>query len=191
MTELTSKSDNVKNGITFGLIIGLIYCISLFLRYNMLSSGPIMFAVVACLFYLVVIGMLFFCIAKRRKELGGFINLKDAFQTVFIAILIAEFIYIAFNVIYLKFIDPHFFEKFQASMETFIENSSMSETKKEETLNKFKEQMSGRETNALTAKGIILGYLTWVAITGVFGFIAALIMRKRKPVFDELDQPRQ
>jgi len=150
-----------------------------------------MFAVVACLFYLVVIGMLFFCIAKRRKELGGFINLKDAFQTVFIAILIAEFIYIAFNVIYLKFIDPHFFEKFQASMETFIENSSMSETKKEETLNKFKEQMSGRETNALTAKGIILGYLTWVAITGVFGFIAALIMRKRKPVFDELDQPRQ
>jgi hypothetical protein len=150
-----------------------------------------MFAVVACLFYLVVIGMLFFCVAKRRKELGGFIELKDAFQTIFIAVLIGELIYTAFNAIYLKFIDPHFFEKFAASMESFVEKSSMSDDRKEETLNKMREQMANKENSALTAKGIILGYLVWVAITGVFGFFVALIMRKKRPVFEELDQPTQ
>jgi len=188
MSELTSKSSNVKNGLTFGLIIGFIYCISLFLRYNMLSSGPIMFVVVACLFYLLVIGMLFFCVAKRRKELGGYIDLKDAFQTIFIAVLIGELIYIAFNAIYLKFVDPHFFEKFAASMESFVEKSSMSDARKEETLTKMRDQMADKQNSALTAKGIVLGYLVWVAITGVFGFFVALIMRKRKPVFDELDK---
>ena len=97
---IDKKSNNVKNGLMFGLIVGLVYCVSIFLRYNMLSMGPIMVGVIAFVFYLVVIGLLVFCGVKRRKELGGFISLKDAFQTIFVAVLIGELIYLIFNFIY-------------------------------------------------------------------------------------------
>jgi len=183
--EETTKSGNVQNGLMFGVIIGFIYCISLFLRYNAASS-VIMFGVITFLFYLLVIGMLFFCGIKRRTELGGFIELKDAFQTIFIAVLVAELIYTIFNVIYLKFIDPHFFERWHANMEAFLEKTIKDDDKREEALNKFNESMEKQKLRGLTIQGIALGYLISVAITGVFGFIAALIIRKRKPVF-ELD----
>jgi hypothetical protein len=188
MSELTSKSTNAKTGLTFGLIIGLIYCISLFLRYNATSS-PIMFGVITFLFYLVVIGMLIVCGFRRRTELGGYIDLKNAFQTIFIAILVAELIYVIFNVIYLKFVDPHFFENWQTKMEAFLERTIKDDTKRDEALDNFRKQMEKQKEKGLTASGILIGYLVSVAITGIFGLIAALIVRKRKPEF-ELDQPQ-
>jgi hypothetical protein len=181
-----TKSNNVKNGLTFGVIIGLIYCISLFLRYNMISSGVIMIGLIAFLFYVGVIAMLFFCGIKRRNELGGFIELKDAFQTIFVAILIAELIYAIFNFIYLKFIDPGYFDKMKTAMEAFMEKTIKDDDKREQALDNFREKFEKQKTWALTLKGTVLGYLMWIAITGVFGFIAALIIRKKRPVF-ELD----
>src|SRR5690348_14639150 len=103
MEPTSTKTSNVKNGLTFGLIIGLIYCIDLFIRYNMPVSVITIF-VVTFLFYLVVLGMLAFCGIKRRRELGRFIDLKNAFQTIFVAILVAELMYAIFNVIYLKYV---------------------------------------------------------------------------------------
>jgi hypothetical protein len=187
MTELTSKTSNAKTGLIFGLMIGLIYCISLYLRYNAASS-VIMFGVITLLFYLIVIGMLIFCGIRRRNELGGYIELKDAFQTIFIAILVAELIYVLFNIVYLKFIDPNFFDHWQTKMEAFLERTIKDDTRREEALNKLKEQMETQKEKGLTAAGILKSYLISVAITGVFGLIAALIVRKRKMEF-ELDKP--
>ena len=181
---IDTKSNNVKNGMMFGLIIGLVYCVSLFLRYNMLSMGPIMMAVIAFLFYCLAIGLLVFCGLKRRKELGGFISLRDAFQTIFVAVLIGELIYLVFNFIYLKYIEPDFMDKFMRATENWIEKSGLSETKKDETLEKMRTQMQNQQDKGLTLKGTVMSYLIWVCITGVFGFIVALIIRKRKPVFD-------
>jgi len=179
-----AKSNNIKNGLTFGVIIGLIYCVSLFLRYNMLSSGVIMIGLIALVFYLGVIGMLFYCGIKRRNELGGFIELKDAFQTIFVAVLVAELIYTVFNFIYLKFVDPGYFDKMKTTMEAFMEKTIRDEDKRDEAIEKFRERFEKQKLWSLTIKGITLGYLMWVGITGVFGFIAALIIRKRRPVFD-------
>ncbi len=187
MTELTSKTSNAKTGLNFGLIIGLIYCLSLYLRYNVASS-VIMFGVITLLFYLVVIGMLVFCGIRRRNELGGFIDMKDAFQTIFIAILVAELIYILFNFIYLKFIDPNFFDHWQTKMEAFLESTIKDDTKRDEALDKMREQMATQKEKGLTIAGILKGYLISVAITGIFGLIVALIVRKRKIEF-ELDKP--
>jgi Protein of unknown function (DUF4199) len=186
MEAAVTKSNNIRNGLTFGVIIGLIYCVSLFLRYNMISSGVIMVGLITILFYLGVIGMLFYCGIKRRNELGGYIDLKNAFQTIFVAILIAELIYTIFNFIYLKFIDPGYFDKMKTTMEAFMERTIKDDDRREEALDKFRERFDKQKTWSLTLKGIVLGYLMWVAITGVFGFIAALIIRKNKPVF-ELD----
>lgn len=181
---IDKKTNNVKNGLMFGLIVGLVYCVSIFLRYNMVSSGPIMIGVIAFVFYLGVIGLLVFCGIKRRRELGGFISLKDAFQTIFVAVLIGELIYLIFNFIYLKYIDPTYAEKFMRVMETWIENSGLSDAKKDETLEKMREQMQIQADKGLTLKGAGVSYLIWVCVTGVIGFIVSLIIKKRKPVFD-------
>jgi hypothetical protein len=71
-------------------------------------------------------------------------------------------------------------------METFLEKTIKDDDKRDEAIDKFRERFDKQKTWSLTIKGITLGYLMWVAITGVFGFIAALIIRKKKPVF-ELD----
>lgn len=181
---IATKSNNLKNGLMFGLIIGLVYCVSIFLRYNFLSMGPIMMGVIAFVFYCVVIGLLVFCGVKRRKELGGFISLKNAFQTIFVAVLISELIYLIFNFIYLTYIEPDYADKFMRSMERFIENTGMSDTKKDETLDSMRTQMEIQQEKGQTLKGAAMSYLIWVCVTGVIGFIVALIIRKRKPVFD-------
>ena len=188
MEQNVSRSTNVQNGLIFGLIIGLIYCISLFLRYNLMSTNVIMVGIITLLFYLLVIGMLFFCAAKRRKELGGYIELKDSFQTIFIAVLLAELIYMVFNVIYLTYIDPGYFEKVQIAMEAFFEKTITDDEKRDEMIENFNEQMEKQKKSGMTFKGIAVSYLISVAITGVFGFIAALVMKKKRPVFESDNQ---
>lgn len=181
--DAASKSTNISTGVKFGLIAGLVYCLSLFIRYNFVSGNPIMLGVVAFLFYLVVLAILVFCGLTRKKELGGYLELKEAFQTIFIAILIAELIYFIFNFIYLKYVDPGFFDKFKTSMERFIEGSGMSDEQKEKQLEAIEKQL-GKQQQSLSLKGLLFSYLVSVAITGVLGFIISLIIKKKKPVFD-------
>ena len=185
MTETSAKTSNVKNGLMFGGIIGLIYCLSLFIRYQMINTSIITVGIITLLFYLVVIAMLFVCGTKRRKEMGGFITMSDAFQTIFVAILLAEFIYIVFNFIYLKYVDPGYFDKVKVVMEEFFEKTIKDDAKREEMLDKFREQMDKQKTTGLTFAGLAKSYLISVCITGVFGLIAALIIRKKPAVFTQ------
>jgi hypothetical protein len=184
--ESAQKTNNVQNGLMFGVIIGLVYCVSLFLRYNQTSSGPIAIGAIALCFYLLIIGLMFFCGLKRKKDLSGYISLKDAFQTIFIAILVAEIIYTVFNVIYLKYIDPNYFDKLETAMGTFIEKNVKDDNQKDQAIDNMKAQIE-RQRGSITTKGIILSYLISVAISGIFGFIVALIIKKQKPVFDPIE----
>ncbi len=188
MEEITKNSSNVKNGVTFGVIIGLIYCVSLFARYNMVSSGPIMIGLIGLIFYLIIIGVMVFCGIKRRKELGGYITFKDAFQTIFVAILIGELIYFVFNFIYLKYVDPNYYDKFYNAMEQFMQKNIKDETKLDEQLNNLKEQLDTQKTKGGTIKGIALSYLISVAVSGIIGMIVSLIIRKNPPIFNEPEE---
>lgn len=183
--EIVKKNSSVSNGLTFGLIGGFIYCISLYVRYNFFIANPIMFAVIALLFYLVVIGSLVFCGLTRKKQLGGYIETKEAFQTIFIAVLVAELIYVAFNFIYLKYVDPGYFEKFKAGMISYIENLPLSDAQKEKQLDAIEKQL-GKQQEKLNFSGLVFTYLLSIAITGVLGLIVSLIIRKRKPAFDQI-----
>ena len=182
--EISTKSSNLSNGLTFGLIAGLIFCISLFIRYNITSTNVIMTLAISLLFYFVVIGVFVFCGLTRKKQLGGYLELKDAFQTIFIAVLIAELIYVIFNFIYLKFIDPGYLDRLKTAMEKFFENSGMSDEQKEKQIEMMEERIA-KQKNAAFGQ-IALVYLIGVAISGVVGLIISLIIRKKKPVFDNV-----
>lgn len=182
--ETTTRSTSLSNGLTFGLIAGLVYCISLYIRYSGTGTNIILFAVLTFVFYLVVLGILVFCGLTRRKQLGGYMDLKQAFQTIFIAILVAELIYMIFNFIYMKFIDPSYLDRLKDNWEKFFEGSGMSDSQKEKQIERMEKQIAKQKEAGIG--DILMGYLISVAITGVFGFIISLIIRKKKPVFDNV-----
>ena len=182
--ETINNSTNASTGLRFGLIAGLVYCISLFVRYNFGTTNPIMLGAIAFLFFLGVIAVLVFCGITRRKEMGGYIELKDVFQTLFIAVLVAELIYSIFNFIYLTYIDPGYLDKLQASIISFIEDSSLDDDKKQDQIERIEESFK-KQRDRLAISGQVLSYLIGVAITGIVALIVSLIIRKKKPLFDQ------
>jgi hypothetical protein len=173
------KETNVTHGLKWGAMIGLVYCLFLFLRYNQGTGNLLYFGLWTFLGYVVVLILLLFCGITRKKKLGGFISLKNAFQTMFVAVLGFEFIYMAFNFLYLKFVDPNFFENFRISLETMLEKSNLDQEQINEQLEKF---------DSNTAKNLNLGssitsFAFSIMISGIFALIFALIIKKNKGPF--------
>lgn len=176
------KDNNVSFGLKWGLIIGAVYCLFLFLRYKQGNINPMNFALWTFLGYVVVLVLLLVCGFKRRKSLGGFIEIKDAFQTMFVAVLGFEFIYMAFNFLYLKYLDPHFFENFRNSMELLLEKNNVPQ----DQINK---QLQGLDSNA--AKNMNLGssltmFAFSIMISGIFALVFALIVKRKRTPFQNM-----
>jgi len=178
------KETNVSFGLKWGLIIGAVYCLFLFLRYNQGNANPMYFAMWTFIGYVVVLILLLICGIQRRKNLGGYIELKEAFQTMFIAVLGFEFIYMAFNFFYLKFIDPHFFENFRNAMETFLEKNNMTQDQITKQLENFDKD---------SAKNMNLGssFTTFafsIMVSGIFALVFAAIIKRKKSPFQNMSE---
>src|SRR5215207_2873451 len=158
------KENNVSFGLRWGLIIGAVYCLFLFLRYSQGNGNPMNFALWTFLGYVVVLILLFLCGINRRKKSGGYIELKDAFQTMFVAVLGFEFIYMAFNFLYLKFIDPHFFENFRNAMEAFLEKNNVSQ----EQINKQLESFDKDSVKNMNLGSSFTTFAFSIMISGIF-----------------------
>lgn len=178
------KETNVSFGLKWGLIIGAVYCLFLFLRYNQGNSNPMHFAMWTFIGYVVVLVLLLLCGINRRKKLGGYIELKDAFQTMFVAVLGFEFIYMAFNFLYLKFIDPHFFENFKAAMEVFLEKNNMTQ----EQINKQLENLDKDGSKNMNLGGSLTTFAFSVMVSGIFALLFAVIIKRKRPVFQNMSE---
>ena len=78
----------------------------LFCRFRFFRSIPRYFVLLSVVSYFLFFNFFFAGIA-RKKELGGFADVREIFTAIFISILITELIYIFFSCI-CKFIDPGF-----------------------------------------------------------------------------------
>jgi hypothetical protein len=176
------KRNNISTGITYGVVIGLLYCLLLFWRWSS-AGNMITFGIIALVSYLIVIAIMFYEAFYRRKQDGGFITLKNLFQTLFISVLIFELIYAIYNFIHLKYIDPEVIDRMQASVSDMLEKAggNMSDDDKEKTLSRFDEMKKATELGQ-----VLKSYLISIAISGVVALLIALIMRKKKPVFQEI-----
>lgn len=173
------KETNVSHGLKWGAIIGLVYCLFLFLRYNQGHGNLIYFGLWTFLGYVVVLALLLFCGITRKKSLGGYIPLKEAFQTMFVAVLGFELIYMAFNFLYLQFVDPHFFENFRTALETILEKSNMDQEQIDEQLEKF-DKSSAKNMNLSSS---VTSFAFSVMISGIFALLFALIIKKNNNPF--------
>jgi hypothetical protein len=131
--------------------------------------------------------MCLFTAIARKKELGGYADLKEIFTSVFIVILITELSYIIFNLVYFKIVDPAFWENFRASTPIALQKAHVPAEQIEQQMKSFKEM----ETQS-TPGNLIKGYGISVVIDSVFGLIFAIILRKQNPVVKKiLEDPRQ
>jgi hypothetical protein len=163
-------------GLRYGFMTGLLYFILLFCRFKFFSSNPRQFVICAVVSYLIILMMYLFTAIARKNELVGYAAMKEIFTSVFIVILITELSYIIFNLIYFKLVDPAFWENFQASTHTQLQQAHIPEEQIRQQMNNFKDMEIQSSPGNL-----IKGYGISVVIDSVFGFIFAIILRKPNP----------
>lgn len=168
-----------NHAVKWGIIIGLVYCVLLWLRYSMGSDNLIMLGVWSFVGFVIVIILLVISGIQLRKKAGGYIDFKEIFKYLFIAVLIYEAFYAIFNFIYIKYVDPEFFTKLKLSMEELLAKSGESQDKMDEAL----EKMDKDAAAATTIGGLIKSYLISVAISGTCALIIAAIIKKKKDPF--------
>ncbi|HLK28483.1 MAG TPA: DUF4199 domain-containing protein [Puia sp.] len=174
-----------STGIQYGIIIALMYTILLFIRYNVFGKSPVSFGLFAVCSYLIILGLYLLPAFARRKELGGFATFKEIFQTIFIAILITEIVYVLFNFVYLKFIDPSFFDNLKVATRTLLEKANTPEEQIDKQMQGFKDV-----NEQLKPLKLLQGLGMWIVIDSIFGLIFASIIKKNKDVFDDKQSPR-
>lgn len=176
------SNQNISTGIAFGLIIGLVYCILLFLRWQS-ATNFIQFGLLAIVSYIVIIVILIYEASYRRKLNGGFIETKELMQTLFISVLIFEFFYTVFNFIYLKYIDPGVIDSMKQAMQKMLNQAGdqITEEQRKQSMERF--DKLGEATQIGQA---IKSYFLSVAVSGIVALIISAIMKKRKPVFEEI-----
>lgn len=173
-------TSKYATGIRFGLITGLIYAVLLFLRYHFFADSPISFRILALVSYLIVLVLYFLAGRSRKKQLKDYADFRDIFQTIFLAILITEAVYVIFTSVYLKYIDPSFWDNFRTVSRNFLEKSGMSQEKIDIQMKNFDE--ANRE---MTPWGLVKGYGTWVIIDSIIGMIYSSILRKKRDIIPE------
>jgi len=170
--------QSLSTPLKMGLIIGLVYCIFIFIQNQFFYANPIQFAVIKTLCYLIIIGAYFYTGYIAKKELGGYITFQECLKSMLVAIAITELIYVAFGIIYIKFIDPSFLDKMKVAYLAFFQNAKMSPDQITQQMDKF------NEAGKITFWSIIQSYGFSIIIDAVFAVIIAAILKKPRPIFD-------
>jgi Protein of unknown function (DUF4199) len=174
MTDSTTSSK-YSIPLRFGLITGAIYIVLLFVRYKYFASDPVQFGLSALITYVIILMMYVFTGIARKKELGGYGESREIFQSIFIVILITELFYVFFNLIYLKYIDPAFWENLKTRSISYYQGLKMNSEQMDQRMKSFKD--IDQQT---TPMGLLKGYGFSVIIDSLFGLIIASILRKKK-----------
>lgn len=171
-----------SHGVKWGLIISGVYALLLFLRFFLGASSFLAFSGLTFAGYITVLILLFVCGYQLRKQNGGWIEMKEAFKAMFIAVLIFEFVYLVFTFVYLKYIDPDFFDKLRNSTENILLQTHQPQS----DIDKALESMDAmkRQSQSMGAFDFIRSYLTYVGITGLFAVVFSFILKKNPPAFD-------
>lgn len=174
--------NSASHGLKWGLLIGVVYALLLFLRFYFGANSFLTFSGLTFVGYLVVLILLFFCGYQLRKANGGWIEMKEVFKAMFISVLIFELIYITFTFVYLKYIDPAFFDKLRTSTETILLATKQPQSDIDKALESM--ELMKKQSLEMGAFDFIRSYLTYVGVTGLFALIFSFILRRNPPVLN-------
>lgn len=170
-----------KNGLNFGLIIGVI---SIAVTTIMYVTDLAFFSKwwVGILIFLIDMILGIMAIGKAKAAMGGFISFKEAFTTFFIAMAIGAAIGSIYMFILFNFIDPAAKDVIMQSIKemtvTTLQNAGM----KSEDIRKQIEMMDESDNFGLVGqlKSYVFGLIFYIII----GLIVAAAMKKNRPEFE-------
>ena len=168
-----------KNGITYGIILGVIGVLTATLTYVFQLYTAWWIGIVS-----LVVAIALYCVmmSKTKKEMGGVYSFKDAFTTFFIAAVISIVIGTVFNVVLYNFVDP--------GAKEIVKEESIKATVSilekvgapSADVNKAIEKLE--KEDQFSIQTLFTNALIGIAISCVLGLILALIFKSR-PTYKE------
>jgi hypothetical protein len=171
------------HGIKWGLMIGFVYAIFVVLRHSVGGGNPVYYSMLMFAGYTVVLVMLFFCGRQLRKQNGDWIEMKEVFKAMFIAVLIFELFFTITYFVYLKYINPGFFEAFRTNSENLLIEARRPQKEIDDLVAAM--DLSRNQILNSNAFDFFKTYLYYVGVTGLFAIIFAFFLRRKPPVFQD------
>ena len=173
-----------KNGINFGIILGIIGIASQMIVYAMggiSKENAILNSILQFVFWLAFLAIRIVQCNKTKKEFNGFISLKELFTTLTVTVIIGILISQSFTFLFNNFIDVEYgnaMNEFMNEQQIVAQNAMKSFTKvTSEDLKKI------AETNNFSILNILQGSLIAFLLSSVMNLILAAIFKKNQPVF--------
>jgi hypothetical protein len=173
-----------KNGINFGITLGVLGIASQMIVYAMggvSKENAILNSILQFVFWLAFLAIRIVQCNKTKKEFNGFISLKELFTTLTVTVIIGILISQSFTFLFNNFIDVEYgnaMNEFMNEQQIVAQNAMKSFTKvTSEDLKKI------AETNNFSILNILQGTLIAFLLSSVMNLILAAIFKKNKPVF--------
>jgi hypothetical protein len=99
-------------------------------------------------------------------------------------VLIFEFFFLATTLVYLKYIDPNFFEKLRESTENIMIAARAPQADIDKALQNM-DQMQAQQYSQITIFDFLKSYLYTVGMIGLFALLFAFILKRKPPVFPQ------
>ena len=179
------ENNNIKQGVTYGIIGGLIFLVLLFGVWavgsveNFVAVTGVTTFIPYLFIILLVVGF------KLRKDNGGLYSFKEALQFTFVAYVVFALIEAVGTYVLYALVDPEMTAKVIeiaiAKTMQMMEKFGASEAQIEETIKKMQ-----AEPKVTSFKQVFLG----LGLSIVFGFIKALVLsiivKKNEEVPDQI-----
>ena len=173
-----------KNGINFGITLGVLGIASQMIVYAMggvSKENAILNSILQFVFWLAFLAIRIVQCNKTKKEFNGFISLKELFTTLTVTVIIGILISQSFTFLFNNFIDAEYgnaMNEFMNEQQIVAQNAMKSFTKvTSEDLKKI------AETNNFSILNILQGSLIAFLLSSVMNLILAAIFKKNQPVF--------
>ena len=173
-----------KNGINFGIILGIIGITSQMVVYAMggiSKENAILNLILQFIFWLAFLTIRIVQCNKTKKEFNGYISFKELFTTLTITIAIGIVISQLFTFLFNNFIDTEYgtaMNDFMNEQQILAQNAMKGFIKvTSEDLKKIAEK------DNFSIMSILQGTLVAFLISSILNLILAAIFKKNKPVF--------
>jgi len=165
-----------KNGITFGIITGVVSILitTLIYTFNIKLFTSFWTGLISFLFYISISIVL---LAKTKKELSGVFPFKQAFTTYFISAVVGIVVSLIFNILLFNYIDPAAKETIkELSIKYAIEMMKKFNTPTD-AINKAISDMQANDQFSISQ--LIKGSIFTIAFSAVFGLILAALFKSK------------
>ncbi len=174
---MSNTNNSASIAIRFGLLTGVIKIILDTLTYQFFLDSWLLMTSMTVVSFAAGITLMIIAGKQQRSEMGGYMDIKEAFRVVFITALIAVVINYAYGYIYMHFIDTTMMDK--------IKEASISSAEKwgapQETLDRMADEFDKQNLEKNNISKQMLGLAGSIVLYGILSFICAAIIKKNKP----------